>query len=335
MATGAAKGQALGGVPSRDFSPATRFCSSHHVSSFLQSDAGFCRRVERGRPQNQDDQEKCSRPKLQMGFHRGATMSARALPIKPLEARPGRPVSTSHPIELNKVLRRGIRSACEQQDHHIARCFAREDEQQEGDERSPQRTCRQRQRIADHRQPAEQQAPDAPAIEPTAGSLKFSFVQRYRAGPPGRGIAADAPVTTAPSVFPAVATASNSQNSLAPATARAPSTTSEDIGRIVEAANALTNRKARSILALEEPGFYIEIGRMAFQLRLNHPHATLFDIRASGLLRQRPARCPVPTTKAAGRITAPASAFPRRPQLAQQTELDRCCSGGEPEDHLE
>src|SRR5918996_297729 len=111
--------------------------------------------------------------------------------------------------------------------------------------------------------------------------------------------------TTAPRVLPAVATASSIQTSVAPATARAPSTTSEDIGMIVEAANALTNRKARSIHALEKPGFYIEIGGMDFQLRLNHPHAALFDIRASGLLRQRPARCPVPTTKAAGRITAP------------------------------
>jgi hypothetical protein len=36
-----------------------------------------------------------------------------------------------------------------------------------------------------------------------------------------------------------------------PATARAPKTTSDDIGRIVEAANALTNRNASSILMVE------------------------------------------------------------------------------------
>jgi hypothetical protein len=57
-------------------------------------------------------------------------------------------------------------------------------------------------------------------------------------------------LTTAPRVLPVVATVSSSQTSVAPPSARALSTISEDIGRMVEAANALMNRKARSMLAL-------------------------------------------------------------------------------------
>ena len=43
-------------------------------------------------------------------------------------------------------------------------------------------------------------------------------------------------LTTAPRVLPAVATASSSQTSLEPERASVPSTTSDDIGRMVEAA---------------------------------------------------------------------------------------------------
>src|SRR5918996_4930221 len=78
-----------------------------------------------------------------------------------------------------------------------------------------------------------------------------------------------AQLTTAPRVLPAVATASSSHASAAPATARALSTTSDDIGRIVDAAKALTKRIARSTWPSNKSGLAYRIRIRAFRVRLD------------------------------------------------------------------